>query len=132
MNDFVLRGFCKKCGSGICMEKKNAYSIHAPENENWFIFHLNPYIKKHLPEPVWFLSARQIEIVFYSPVFCQWVFGENWKGKGEPSAIWLIRILNEEPFLVAKILRDAEKQETINNLKKLPKEYRDEILKEEP
>lgn len=133
MNENVLRGFCQ-CSHLVFAEELlgKPWAWQHPgleDNES-----SDACFQCECGEPVnvnGFLSAKQMLIIYNN-----WT--ENPEGlafarKLIPGGDWgllFIKALQENPFLVAKILRDAEQNEAVDNLKKLPKEYRDEILKE--
>lgn len=102
MNDFVLRGFCKKCGQQINWDTK----------ENYTDCPALILIKMAGPcEPVWFLSARQMQIVFGSDEFEKWAGQENYFELCNNAFTLIVKVLEDEPFLVAKILKEAEKED---------------------
>jgi len=110
MNDFVLRGFCQECEWPI------HYRI---DNEKGGVFHssnfdsinINSIVKGqfyHKIKPVWFLSAKQMKIVGESEKWGDWLDSldkyDDWQD--------LIQFIQENPFLVARILKEAgEKKE---------------------
>lgn len=82
MNDFVLRGFCKKCDESHRFREDNEYGLC---DEGYSC------------QPVWFLSPTQMKILEVSK--------EIWNYEG------FADMLERNPFLVAKILKEAGKHE---------------------
>ena len=119
MSDFVLRGFCKKCEQPI---KVHDYGTiiedgrFEPTIKHW---EFSPDIDCEISidceiEPVWFLSARQIDIIY------QFLYLNSGKFyKKELEEYWLneypdiSKLLIKNPFLVSKILKDAEEKEQV-------------------
>lgn len=106
MNDFVLRGFCKKCEWQIYYSIKQKRSFHfIPEGLDYSKKYKNCQI-----EPVWFLSVKQMEIIQTSDEF-----SGDWMNKDtsdwDNSAKELEKFIQDNPFLVAKILKEAGKKE---------------------
>lgn len=96
--DFVLRGFCKYCDK----------SIYVSQLEKEIVLHEWPSesIGYHEVEPVWFLSPKQMDIIVQSKSFRDWYIEkecDHWEDSNES----LAEFLRKEPFLVAKILREA-------------------------
>lgn len=108
MNDFVLRGFCQKCKWPISYSR-----LEGIENSAYHDVGSIPGDKeyggfKHDVEPVWFLSPKQMKIVWNSIEFRHWYIDEDnheifEEGEG------LAEYVEKYPFLVAKILSDAGK-----------------------
>ena len=92
MNDFVLRGFCKKCDESHRFREDNEYGLC---DEGYSC------------QPVWFLSAKQMEIVFESDKFEEWAGQENYFELCNNAFTLIVKVLEDKPFLVAKILKDA-------------------------
>lgn len=107
MNDFVLRGFCNDCWQPIFLNEDN-------QAQHSFGVPCGKVISN---EPVWFLSAKQMKIIEASEEFQIWV-RKRYPGmmpNNEDRVLYLIRALESEPFLVAKILKQAgEKDEGEN------------------
>ena len=112
MNDFVLRGFCKTCSSFIVFHKK---SFLYPYNVKMEHVCLNTINKKC--KPVWSLSANQMRIIESSKKFIEWA-NKRYPTmilNNEDRVIYLIRALESESFLVARILKEArERKEEMN------------------
>ena len=100
MNDFVLRGFCKKCESSL-IYGQSSRTIHYKKeiigkSIDWECIH---------KEPVWFLSAKQLDIISHSDEYWKWANGDE--HEEAMNINYIINFLNREPFLVAKILKEA-------------------------
>ena len=91
LDDSILRGFCKKCKTHIEWLTKENYT-DCPKDFGQCV-------------PVWFLSAKQMEIILESKEFNEWE-GRNrlYDNDGDD----LPKFLETKPFLVAKILKEAE------------------------
>lgn len=100
MNDFVLRGFCKKCEYPIKWQESIDWN-ESKHYGNLHKRHKSQKIETHKIEIEWFLSAKQIKIVHDSDV----VHGI----KNDWEAVYIL--LDENPFLVAKILKEAGEKE---------------------
>lgn len=98
MNETILSGICKKCDC-TCVMVYTDCGVHEWSADT---------AKCGIPEPVWFLSARQMRIVVASAEFFKY-FENNF---GE-IVFALEDMLERNPFLVAKILKDAEEKELI-------------------
>lgn len=83
MNDFVLRGFCQKCNRPQIFGETTNHNVGGGVWEDC--------------EPVWFLSPKQMRILWKSNQFDDFTFNE------------LSKTLESNPFLVVKILSDAGK-----------------------
>lgn len=120
MNDNVLRGFCQKCEWPIIysltegLQQPIYHDIPplplgippSPEEENF----------NHIPDPVWFLSPKQMKIVenyfiankndYGNSPYVSWARSDT--------GYWIIvhwaLLLEQSPFLVAKILKECEKE----------------------
>jgi hypothetical protein len=104
MNESVLRGFCQKCGwpihYGIDNEKSSVC-----HSANFDSINTNSIVKGmfyHKIEPVWFLSSKQMRILWENYEFKKWMW-ENTLSVNET----LAELLNKNPFLVARILKEA-------------------------
>lgn len=105
MIDFVLHGYCQKCNSFHRAYRKDDI------NWDWFIIDqlridkgkdiCLPICEKIIP----FLSTKQMEIIWYSKEYTLW-WSEQ---KTRQGYLWVF--LEEEPFLVAEILKKAEEGE---------------------
>jgi len=108
MSDFVLRGYCKKCKWPIKMDwisPTHCVPMHYdPDNEDDPSFQEDLF--KHDIEPVWLLSAKQQRIVYGSDEYEEWVKKQGYSNKHNVDC--LINFFEEEPFLIAKILKDFE------------------------
>lgn len=100
MNDTILRGFCKECDAywtwkEFSQKEKEGLTCHGTES---------------YCEPVWFLSAKQMRVVYKSEEYSKW-FEEN-LNLIRPLPFWenIARFLEDMPFLVAKIIKEAEKK----------------------
>ena len=101
MSDFVLRGFCKKCGQQINWDTK----------ENYTDCPALILIKMAGPcEPIWFLSAKQMDTIAHSDEYWKWANGDE--HEEAMNINYIINFLNREPFLVSKILKDAGEKES--------------------
>ena len=109
MNVSVLRGFCKKCAGAIHL-KQNGLKYLNETDYGWQPYHY--FIKKkHDIEPVWFLSARQMDIITSSKEFAEFIETNEVDCWINPHDA-LAEFLKKEPFLVSKILKEAgEKKE---------------------
>lgn len=101
MNDFVLRGFCQ-CGKPTKYELIIEGAYHALKHG-------------HQIMPVWFLSAKQMKIVWEDDRSRTWMFERVNKQHRASAHFLLYHILDENPFLVAKILKDAEERSKEEN-----------------
>ena len=107
MNDFVLRGFCKKCEWPIALEDGMIKGLHEVLDSDTGLS-TNPIkCNDHKMEPIWFLSARQMQIVFGSDEFEKWAGQENYFELCNNAFTLIVKVLEEHPFLVSKILKDA-------------------------
>lgn len=105
----VLRGFCE-CGIPIRM-RENGEAEHSlgdtPEKIGFLIPH-GPI------KPVWCLSAKQMTIIKESAEYTEFCnkTPEDWLlSKIDPKwANSLISFFDENPFLVARILKEAKKE----------------------
>lgn len=111
MDDSVLRGFCQKCEWPIYLENKGAKHLllrDSHKDDRW------PDCGLENIKPVWFLSPKQIEILAQEKQFGDWILKQN-KGvdfTSENLLNFLSKFLEKEPFLVARILKEAgEKDE---------------------
>ena len=100
MNDFVLRGFCENCWQPIFMnelgEPQHSFGI--------------PCGKVICKQAKWCLSAKQIMTVYESKEYDLW-YEMNFNLISPVSVSEMhARFLEREPFLVAKILKEAEKE----------------------
>lgn len=95
MNDFVLRGFCKKCNCPLEMDEEGK-AFHNYGNDCETVFSQNP---------IWFLSPQQLDIIIFSKEYENWSVNENTK---QYFRTLIAQFLNDEPFLVAKILKESE------------------------
>lgn len=109
---FVLRGFCKECKWPVKMDwisPTQCVTIHydpdpeVPDNHPGF----EEDLFRHNMVCEWFLSAKQMRIVAMSDEMNDWLHKqpkEDWKF----SCMGHIdRFLDENPFLVASILKKA-------------------------
>lgn len=108
MNDSVLRGFCRTCGWPIYLWDMNGiyfprYIEYVDENINT---HMNPF-EIHKIVPVWFLSPKQMKIIWEDDHSRAWMFKRVNKQHRASAHFLLYHILDENPFLVAKILKEA-------------------------
>lgn len=103
LDDSVLRGVCFKCN----------LSIHFKGSGEYYEYQNCPDGGCCLPK--WFLNAKQIWKIGTSKDFGDWII----KKKTEEHSpwtipidyfLWLKRFLEEEPFLVAKILKENDKK----------------------
>lgn len=97
MDHKLLRGFCQKCSGSIqlLIEHKDTWSAqHYIADMLW----IEQGRECGIPEPVWFLSPKQMRILWQSKEFDDFTFNE------------LAKTLESNPFLVAKILSDAGKE----------------------
>jgi len=101
MDEFVLRGFCEKCEQSITWDYFN-------ENDKTKFYQGNCNAKLVNGKygkcsPVWFLSAKQMKIVGESEKWGDWLDSldkyDDWPD--------LIQFIQENPFLVARILKEA-------------------------
>lgn len=98
MNDFVLCGFCKKCADEV------VYDIEAMR---WFH---NSREQEEIcgnADGIGFLSAKQMKIVFESDEFEEWASQENYFELCNNAFTLIVKVLDENPFLVSRILKDA-------------------------
>lgn len=107
MNEYVLRGFCQKCEWPIALEDGMIKGLHEVLDSDTGLS-TNPIkCNDHKMEPVWFLSAKQMETIEYSNEFEKYC-----RNRSEASEPWrliysLKELLIENSFLVSKILKDA-------------------------
>lgn len=111
MNENILRGFCKKCEEGIKLIEINKHSD--------FYWQIVPSIclsvsilkennvRPH--EPIFFLSAKQIDMIFeyfylHSGKFYDKKLNKFWLNE-HPD---ISKLLNKEPFMIAKILQKVD------------------------
>lgn len=114
MSDFVLRGYCKNplCNKVIYFPNNfegepKFNSRHKEEIEKKTITGNTTKIWKNVNcEPVWLLSANQMERIWLSPIFTKWQ--KEYDYASPFNAIQ--RMLKDFPFLVAKILKESEKK----------------------
>lgn len=107
MDDSVLRGFCQKCGLVV---ELNSYK------EKQWIVHCNPTRNSFCePDAVWFLSAKQMKIVFESDEFEEWAGQENYFELCNNAFTLIVKVLEDNPFLVSKILKEAEEKSKEEN-----------------
>lgn len=104
MNDFVLCGFCQKCDTPLEYLGNGSWCSHNPTKN----------ICKKFCEPVWFLSPKQMRIVFASPLFNKEVLDQRLNFFNEQGEA-LAELLDKNPFLVASILKDAGKENKEEN-----------------
>jgi hypothetical protein len=100
MNDFVLRGFCKKCLLPLEFNEKG---------RNFFILSKSATsnLRKCKPcVPVWFLSGKQMVIIRSSKSEELIVILRKYGLWRFDSSIYGI-LLAKNPFLVARILKEA-------------------------
>ena len=96
MNDSVLRGFCQKCNAPV--QAMLEEGVHVDAVLKFF---------NHKPIPVWFLSPQQMRILISSNKWHEWCH----ERKGDSLAIASLDVaLSRDPFLVASILKESEKQ----------------------
>lgn len=98
MNDFVLRGFCKKCDTEVFLYDTRA--MHCAPNGS--LCEDGKYSK----EPVWFLSAQQMDIITSSKEFAEFIEINEVDCWINPHDA-LAEFLKENPFLVSRILKEA-------------------------
>jgi len=97
MNDSILRGFCEKCNSPIQHTYPMVALVHTDAIMKYF---------DHEPEPVWFLSSKQMEIIRESK-------SEEMKTLMKKNGLWRFDsylygvLLDNDPILVARILKEA-------------------------
>ena len=92
MNDFVLRGFCQKCDESWIYPWPDARFCPKGGQCEW----------------IGFLFPNQMKIILFSKKFQESDYRKL-------DAIGLVCILEEEPFLVAKILsEDSRARESVN------------------
>ena len=100
MNDFVLRGFCENCWQPIFMnelgEPQHSFGI--------------PCGKVICKQAKWCLSAKQMKIVFESDKFEEWAGQENYFELCNDAFTFVVKVLEEHPFLVSKILKETEEK----------------------
>lgn len=96
MNESILRGYCAKC------EDKLIFNLQTKEGIDYQ--HRDISLELHIIEPIWFLSAKQMEIVQNSEKFFEWC--GTTPHPLDCSIATLIVLLETEPFLVAKILKE--------------------------
>jgi len=100
MNDFILRGFCKKCEQP-CFEGEKIKS------------HIGKYDSMESCEPVWFLSATQMEILnkwYNINMNSPKVVAKFECYVDSTLRIQFPYLLKDNPFLVAKILKENDKK----------------------
>lgn len=89
----MLRGFCTICS------KDYEYDLKSKGNSDFWCV-------GHKPKIEWVLSPQQMKIIYESDDFGSW-YGDQKSGTNITKALW--KILESDPFLVAKILKEAEK-----------------------
>jgi len=96
MSDFVLKGFCKKCNLG---------TQYILSNKEWV--HTDATFKYYSHEPIGesVLSAKQMEYIRESKTYLEWARAEEHDEAQNIS--YLQEFLLREPFLVARILKEA-------------------------
>lgn len=103
MNDFVLCGFCEKCGS-VCEMWEGIWrhiSFSKDCEEKW----LSP---DFIPGIIPVLSPKQMAMILESNQYDRWRWNNHYRDHKNINA--LIEFLEKDPFLVAKILSDAGKE----------------------
>ena len=103
MNNFVLRGFCQTCGFPVYLNEEKAY--HTTNANTPLCMGLYGHCRKI--KPVWFLSPKQMKIVWEDDRSRAWMFERLNKQHRASAHFLLYYILDENPFLVAKILKNA-------------------------
>lgn len=105
MSDFVLRGYCKKCELPLFWNNEIDFNNAKHSISN--------YKGTHQVEPVWFLSAKQMRIILESIVYINWIPTNYNRKLTEAIAVdkLLSYFLEDEPFLVAKILKQKGEKE---------------------
>lgn len=106
MNETILRGFCQKCG--MSLEWDDNYD--KKYNPKFRASHRDHYDEPmHSIEPVWFLSPNQIRLIHVSKEWNEF-YEKNFNLIYPKTGFeMLAKLLEEEPFLVAKILKESEK-----------------------
>lgn len=101
LNNSILRGFCQKCEMGMQLTWNGV---------TWVTTHLDTYHEycglttEEIGNPVWFLSHNQMKIISESGEFYDWL--EKIPSLKLGSVI-IGTFLDENPFLVAKILKQT-------------------------
>lgn len=98
MNDFVLCGFCENCGMSMIMTHQGI-AVH-----EWSADTPRCGPGKFIPH----LSAKQIRIIYQSKLYEKYF--ETKLNLLAPKTIedMMASFLEDEPFLVAKILKEAK------------------------